>query len=542
MTVSPLPEWVTEVRPHQQVAVEQAVAAFNDGADVVFIDAPTGSGKTLIGELVRRAMNVDRTLYVCSDKTLQDQFIRDFPYARSLKGRSNYPTEYGGTDVTCEDCTAAGPTDACMWCDGHGTCPYQVAKRTAATAELAVVNTSYLLTEANYVGRFSGFDLVIIDEADTLESILMGFVDYTVPRYAWRELRLRAPVKGARKPTLMQWLDGTASRARQHLARNSVNMEPKMRRRWQAFIADTTRVQQEIQRDIDRDEDADDTGRWLRDYDTDTFTMKPVLVGQYGPRNLWRHGRKFLLMSATIVSADEMADSLGLPLDWQVVTVPMTFPVENRPVVLAPVANVTYQQQDAAVVDLTYAISKICERHPDDRVMVHTVSYGLNKKLTAAVQAAVGDRKIVTYTESRQRDAALNEYLNTPRAVLLSPSMERGVDLKGDACRVVVVAKVPFPALGDRRIAARTRLPGGQQWYTVQTIRDIVQMTGRGVRSADDWAITYVLDSQFTKNVWRNKFLFPEWWREAVDLGADVRWLMPSRVKSVVSSGTASTR
>ena len=76
----------------------------------------------------------------------------------------------------------------------------------------------------------------------------------------------------------------------------------------------------------------------------------------------------------------------------------------------------------------------------------------------------------------------------------------------------------------------------------MQTIRDIVQMTGRGVRSADDWAITYVLDSQFTKNVWRNKFLFPEWWREAVNLGADVRWLMPPRVKSVVPSGAASTR
>lgn len=104
--------------------------------------------------------------------------------------------------------------------------------------------------------------------------------------------------------------------------------------------------------------------------------------------------------------------------------------------------------------------------------------------------------------------------------------MDRGVDLKDDDCRVVVVAKVPFPYLGDKQVSARLHSPGGQAWYTVQTIRTLVQMTGRGVRHEDDWCESYVLDSVMLKQLWKkDKRLFPGWWAEAVDLKFPVRLL-----------------
>lgn len=70
----PLPSWVQSLREHQVTAVREIVEAFED-VDVVFLDAPVGAGKTLIGELVRHEMNVDKGLYVCTDKALQDQFL-----------------------------------------------------------------------------------------------------------------------------------------------------------------------------------------------------------------------------------------------------------------------------------------------------------------------------------------------------------------------------------------------------------------------------------------------------------------------------------
>lgn len=531
-----LPDGFEMLRPHQEVAIKEIIDHFESDIDVVFLDAPTGSGKTLIGEMVRREMDVS-TLYVCSDKSLQDQFARDFPYAKVLKGRSNYPTQ-SNPQATAADCTASGRDDPCWHCaGGKPECPYEIAKLEARMSPLAVTNTSYLLTEANYVGGFSGRELVIADEGDTLEQIMMGFVEYRAPKRLIELCGMTAPIKGARKTTLVKWLEDFSNELVVQLAKVNRRADPKKYRALDSAKQNARRMAHELEKDIEkRQSDADDSGVWLRDYpsdrelkrdDYDGLILKPVVVSGHGIRNLWRHGQKWLVMSATIVSADEMADSLGLPLDYATVTVPMTFPVENRPVVLAPVANVTYKEMDKAVLDLAHAIRVACEKHPDDRVLIHTVSYGLASKLEKELKFGkdrLTNRTIVTYSEGRNREAALLKYRRTEGAVMLAPSMTRGIDMVDDACRVQIIAKCPFPALGDKQVNSRVHLPGGQMWYTVKTIRDIVQMTGRAVRHDDDWAVTYVFDSQFTRNLWRQwKRLFPEWWREAVVTNQDVR-------------------
>jgi Rad3-related DNA helicase len=112
----------------------------------------------------------------------------------------------------------------------------------------------------------------------------------------------------------------------------------------------------------------------------------------------------------------------------------------------------------------------------------------------------------------------LDKFLSIEDAVLLAPSFERGIDLPEEDCQVIIIAKVPYPYLGDKQISARMRTRGGQTWYAVQTIRSIAQMTGRGMRSAGDWCDTYVLDAQFRRIYKDHKRLFPKWWRESLVL------------------------
>src|SRR5215469_5482042 len=87
-----LPPQFVSFRPHQITAVNQILRAFEMGARCVVLDAPTGSGKTLIAEAVRRMLRVETAAYVCSGKELQKQFEGDFPYSYLLMGRANYPT------------------------------------------------------------------------------------------------------------------------------------------------------------------------------------------------------------------------------------------------------------------------------------------------------------------------------------------------------------------------------------------------------------------------------------------------------------------
>lgn len=76
---------------------------------------------------------------------------------------------------------------------------------------------------------------------------------------------------------------------------------------------------------------------------------------------------------------------------------------------------------------------------------------------------------------------------------------------------------MPFPNFKrDKRVNARMHKPGGDAWYKSQAIRMIIQMSGRAIRHEQDYAVTYILDQQFTDNLWKSEFLFPKWWKEAV--------------------------
>lgn len=544
----PFPEWVTSFRPHQWDAIERIMECFDEGAKVVMLQAPTGSGKTLVGETVRRLLR-GRGLYICSTKTLQDQAAGDFPYAKVLKGRANYPTLAGdgartdswgravasprggrdpGRELTAADCTATGGRRTCKWCDPVAACPYRQARNAAASARLAILNTSYFLTDANKgSGRFRGRDLAIIDEADLLEGELLNQVEVSISQRRLRALKIPLPerrtstfsTKGAK-------VDDPARAWGPWVAEQAI---PKVKARLAQLPPPEYATPQQI-RERNGLEDLLDRlrqlalelpeGGWVFDgYDRGGVIFRPVEVSRWGSKLLWPHAKRFLLMSGTIISADEMARTLGLEGDYRFVDVPMSFPAANRPIRVIGAAEVTNKNQAKAWPKIAEALVGVLALHPDERVLVHTVSYTLAEYLAKQVRARVPGRPVVTYHDSRGRDEALARYRSTPAAVMLAPSMDRGIDLPGELCRVQVIAKIPYPNLGDKRTKARLWPPyNDRAWYAVNTVRTLVQMTGRGVRGPDDQAVTYILDHSFTTNLWRrNRSLLPGWWVEALD-------------------------
>jgi Rad3-related DNA helicase len=205
-----------------------------------------------------------------------------------------------------------------------------------------------------------------------------------------------------------------------------------------------------------------------------------------------------------------MLRDLGWDEDFHVVKVPMTFPVENRQVFVLPVATMTAKgKEQGEWVRMRDAVLQVMRKHRGERILIHTVSYELAHYLH-------GELGGITYDNAASRVHALNQFKNTEGAVMFAPSMDRGIDLPGDLCRVQVVAKLPYPYLGDKRVSTRLHAEGGQIWYNLQTIRSLVQMTGRGVRAADDWAVTYLLDRQFVTNYHRYKPLLPDWWHDSL--------------------------
>src|SRR5437764_106740 len=133
-------------------------------------------GKSLIARASGAVLERHAT-YCSTTKQLQAQFCRDFPDAVELRGRANYPTQQGiYPAVTCDDCDYREKR-GCSWCASRESCPYAVQKSKALGAPFAVLNTAYLLAEANSAGHFSDPErLLVVDEADTLEAQLLETV------------------------------------------------------------------------------------------------------------------------------------------------------------------------------------------------------------------------------------------------------------------------------------------------------------------------------------------------------------------------------
>ncbi|MGB8935256.1 MAG: helicase C-terminal domain-containing protein [Candidatus Nitrosopolaris sp.] len=54
------------------------------------------------------------------------------------------------------------------------------------------------------------------------------------------------------------------------------------------------------------------------------------------------------------------------------------------------------------------------------------------------------------------------------------------------------------------------------KWYIWQTALKLVQGYGRSIRSKEDWAKTYVLDSAFGLFLEKNKNILPDWFTQAI--------------------------
>jgi ATP-dependent DNA helicase DinG len=57
-----------------------------------------------------------------------------------------------------------------------------------------------------------------------------------------------------------------------------------------------------------------------------------------------------------------------------------------------------------------------------------------------------------------------------------------------------------------------------ENWYYWQTALKLIQGHGRSIRSKEDWARTYVLDSAFGYFVKKNKTILPDWFTQAIQV------------------------
>jgi Rad3-related DNA helicase len=520
-------------RGAQAQALADIRAAFEAGNDVVLVRAPTGSGKSLLARAIagcaRRsgegAPSLPTDAYYTTpqvsqlDDVASDELLADL---NIIRGKSNYACILPGETSTPVD-RAPCARERGFDCPVRHRCPYFADRATASDGEIAAMTLAYFMRTAGSE-VFGERDVVVVDEAH-------GLAEWA-EMYATIELSpATVPVWEACRPPEIEELSDvepyaerlldTCSRRQEEL-RGRVELtesEAKERDR----LAELVRELGWFLEDLDDPESptvwvADQSDRGTsEDPRGGAVSIKPLDPARYLHHTVWDRGRKFALLSATMLDKEAFCRSAGLdPATVALVDVPHTFPVEHRPLYDVTRGKMTYEHREETLPEIARTVVRLMAAHDDEKGLIHAHSYAIADRLVDRLEAfGVGSR--VRSHDSDNRDSALAGWKRSDASdVFVSVKMEEALDLDGDLCRWQVLCKAPYPNTNDSRVARR--LEDGQWgWYYRSALRTVIQACGRIVRAPDDRGATYLADSSLLDLFDRARTDMPPWFREQVD-------------------------
>lgn len=495
-------------RGGQEEALVSMADALDKGIRFVIAELPTGVGKSDIAMALARTS--DSSFIVTSQNILINQYKNDFSKKLnefefySVKGKRHYSCKGVGTD--CEDGDKMGCASWKRHCEDVKSCTYKTARDKAASAKVALVNTTYFAV-ATTLDPWGARDIAIIDEAHNLANEVMNLVELKIDDYKLDRLKIahRIPKFGIEDKSFKDsvsnkqftsWL-AMLKEELDRLVKMIDDEDPSV----EYWDRDDIKGIQDLHRRIDlyNRSIAKDV-EWIVDKKEGkkgfiTVTARPLSTAFFAPKIMFNQAKQYVLQSATIVNPQRYCQELGIELGtgqahW--IRKDSPFDVKNRLVYEMNTAPMGYKVIDDNLEKIAKEVEMILSKRPNEKGLIHTGSYKIQKFLR---DRFFGDRRLV-FPAPGEREAAIDEHIESKEpTVLVSPSITEGFDGKYDICRFQIICKIPYPSLGDRR--TKILATRDWSWYDYQTLKTLVQAVGRGCRAEDDFCSTYVLDSGF---------------------------------------------
>ena len=559
------------IRSNQEKVLGEIDQALKSGYKYIFLEAPTGFGKSAVAVALSRFLG---SSHICtSTKDLQTQYSKDFPYLYEVKGRNNFPCivkEDMGIKESCDygpclkedeyDClyktrlsdyetklegTIYEDIDLAKYAlkkyhdktKQHSQlvqlqwkpCEYFHQKWISVKSSHTIYNYKYFLSDLFYSSGVNKRKLLILDEAHTLESEVSTFKNFVINKEYLNRFfpKLSLPEnKPLDVDTYVDFCTHLKERFYDYINKGEslVGNDGNKKKAIDAGeknIIDALAFEKNLSvflEDLKSNKD-----NWLvtnmvkndNDNKISRIKMEPLDVSNYFV-DIFDKGSVSLLMSATILSKDNLCKAVGLKKD-QVKFIKIEeseFPVEHRPIYLMNVAWLSAKTMSESLPHIAKVIDNLLSVHKNDKGIIHTTSYSQLQFIKNNISKNNFVRLIETNPKLDRNDMILKHFESSKPTVLISPSMYLGIDLKDDLSRFQIIVKVPYPDLTDKKISVlKQRNP---KWYEWNTILRLIQAYGRSIRTSEDYANTYILDSSISFLLKNGKDMIPKWFSEAI--------------------------
>lgn len=531
-----------------------------DPQGTIILDAPTGSGKSLIAMWSAHILKElgKRGYLVTSDLMLQDQYEEDFKRLKlnwpSIRGVDNYICNVNDLPFSLADCKMKGiGYEAAEKLPCWNNCGYLQGRKRAKELPVALFNYSYYLIQRNYVEDkmleqdrevpFPMRDFVFFDEAHKVDSIVQSHfsprIDRGTPKIfkevnkfiqkhgldsAWvSDNRIESIVDRLMREDDHQELMSHISEFRgiakvYRKARQSALKRSKQQykngdvpKEWQTFFGRLDRLKDvwckfDDYYDIIKELGINSIVIKRDEHETQFLCLEEAMMID---KFLQKKSGFKVFMSATLGDIRSFAKHTKMG-NARVIRMDNKFDYKKSPVVFINRHKLSFKEREQNLPHVVKTLDKILEKHRGQSGIIHAGSYNFTNYIN---QHSKHSFDFITYDVAKERGGAIRNFNEQDGKILVGPSLLEGLDLKDDKSRFQIFFKVPYPSLGDPLVKAKMKaFPG---WYDWKTGIAIQQGSGRSIRSKDDWAITYILDACFRSLINKQDF-FPPSFQERI--------------------------
>lgn len=523
-----------------------AKAYMTKSHNTIVLDAPTGSGKSVIAMFVSLLLIAlgKHGYIITSDLMLQEQYWRDFQKHLfkwgNIKGMDNYICSINNEIMSLSHChTRHMSTQEIQQLECYATCPYYLARRTAITAKLSLLNYSYWLLQMNYVKPklekppFDDRNFTIFDEAHNIDKIVQSH--FAVPLHKNFHEHVQVSKSFFERTSIYDAKQLVAANKIEelYLDLKSDNNKQQVFKKLQVFknfvsthlLCETALYEylQENFPDRAKDDIPAEISHVLKSLNrihdvyckVDDYLQDMSVVGIHNivkienddsiefkttaeraliQDKLLKQSNFKVLMSATFGDPSQYSRLIGLSSDVMIIRIPHTFDFSKSPIYKVGNVSLSYKNKHANLPTAVALIDKCLDIHIESgqNGIIHTGNYEFTKALMSMSRHS---GRFLTYNDSVSKHQAIAKFKTSNAVTLIGPSLLEGLDLPEDLCRYQVFMKVPYPNLGDALVQAK--LENDPTWYTYKTSLAFQQGLGRGNRTPTDWCVTYLIDSDF---------------------------------------------
>jgi Rad3-related DNA helicase len=535
----------------------------DEGHKTVILSAPTGTGKSIIGAVVAEALHrlhhpdahVGASFLLTPTNVLSEQYHRTFQEGRDpldtrfrmFKGAGNFecaalstPSEVQTAEVCALRLFQKEGMDEQIkiFCDG---CDFALQKRMRDKARHLITNYSYYFIDRMFTQMLPARTVCVFDEAHMLNDLFTEHnaiyfsdsrlkkmaeeINQTLTLGSTEVFKILRNVAGdlisgdITRDNYMQHLMaladayGQVHEAARNQAERAIHNQKKyleLSRLSKKYHGLGCKINDLIEYGYPHAFEYKPKEPKYGQHEHEV-SVKPIFVGDMFENLI--NARYNLLMSATL---SEQYARRTLTLDnAKHVRLPPTFPRENKKVLFYKPQNLSYStlKEPSVVKKLQATVYEIAKHHTDkgERGIVLAPSFALTEGIAQMLQGMGLNTRLVEHQRGQKLADVLQTFKNHKGpAILLTPSGFEGLDLAGDLSRYQIIVKAPFGSLGEARM--KEILDKWPDIYNLLCTMKLVQGAGRSVRSPEDWATTYFLDTNIQRlwtaknNEWSDEF------------------------------------